>query len=186
MVTAVVFIGIIIGIIAVVRAVTDGIGGLDDGLGDVFDAGEKPDMHSAAGFEDLLDALRNETGGTIVMDAVLYPEYAVLTIPADENSKRYYSYYYDGDLRRTSQGTTEDKRFDLSTIDGTVLVKLIDKAKTETVEDPTTVYAIISAPDQFISGAWFAVYASNAFSESGYFTADKDGKIIQEYAPPPA
>jgi hypothetical protein len=186
LVTAVVFIGIIIGIIAVVRAVTDGVNGLDDGLDGVFDSGEKPDLHSAGGFDDMLDALRAETGGgTTVMQAVLYPEYAVLTIPADETTKRYYSYYYDGDLRKTSQGTTDSKRFDLATIDPAVMVKLIDKAKTETVEDPTMVYAIIEAPDQYSNGAWFSVYASNSFSESGYFTADKDGKIIQEYVPPP-
>ncbi len=184
-VTAVVFLGIVFGVIAIVRAVSDGFDGLDDGLGGVFDAGEKPDLHSAAGFEDMLDALSNETGSTTVMEVVLYPEYAVLTIPADGNSKRYYSYYYDGDLQRTSQGTTESKRFDLSTIDPAVMVKLIDKAKTATVEDPTTVYAIIEAPAEYMNGAWFSVYASNAFAESGYFTADKNGKIIQEYAPPP-
>ncbi len=147
-------------------------------MGDPFSGIEKPDMHSAAGFNEMVGALEDEMGGsTTVFDVVVYPEYAVVSVPADKTSKRYYSYYYDGDLRRTSQGTTDDIRFDITTIDPNVMVKLINKAET-LVEDPTSVYAIIGAPTEYDQGAWFSVYASNSFSETGYFTADKTGKII--------
>jgi hypothetical protein len=184
---AVVFIPVIIGVIIAVKAISGGWDELQDGMGDPFSSGDKPDMHSAAGFDEMVSALKEETGGsTTVFDAVVYPEYAVITVPADKTSKRYYSYYYDGDLRQTSQGTTEDVRFDISTIDATVLVKLFERAKTELVEDPdpTRIYAIISAPTQYSEGAWFSVYATNDFSETGYFTADKTGKIISKIATP--
>ena len=86
----------------------------------------------------------------------------MISVPADKTSKRYYSYYYDGDLRRTSQGTTEDVRFDITTIDANVMVRLIDMAKTELVEDPDLGSTRSSGRRrEFTNGAWFSVYASN-------------------------
>jgi hypothetical protein len=179
------FLVVSFGVVAAIKAVSGGWDELKDGMGDPFSALEKPDMHSTEGWNDLVDALGEEMGGgTTVFDVVLYPEYAVVDVPADKTSKRSYSYYFDGDLRRTSQGTTDDTRFDLSTIDPTVLVRLFKKAKTDLVEDPTTVYAIISQPGEFDNGAWFSIYATNAFSETGYFTADKSGKILQTIVTP--
>ena len=35
----------------------------------------------------------------------LYPGYAVVTAPADRTSKRYITFYWDGDLRESSKGT---------------------------------------------------------------------------------
>ncbi len=186
-IAAIVFIPVIIGVIVAVKALSGGWDELQDGMGDPFSAVGKPDMQSVDGFTDLVSALKEETGGsTGVFDAVIYPEYAVLTVPADKTSKRYYSYYYDGDLRQTSQGTTtKEARFDLSTIDPAVLVKLYEIARTDLVEDPdpTRIYAIISAPTDFTKGAWISVYATNDFSESGYLTADKTGKIISKITP---
>lgn len=186
-VAAAVFIPLIIGVIIAVKAISGGWDELQDGMGDPFSVGDKPDMHSVDGWEGMIDALKEETGGsTTVFDAVVYPEYAVITVPVDTTSKRYYSFYYDGDLRKTSQGTTEDLRFDIATIDANVLARLIERAKTELVEDPdpTRIYAIIGAPTEFAKGAWFSVYASNAFSETGYFTADKTGKIVSKTVSP--
>jgi hypothetical protein len=183
-ISLVVFIPLIFGVIVAIRAISGGWDELKDGMGDPFSSAEKPDLHSTAGFNDMVGALKAEMGGsTTVFDVVLYPEYAVVSVPADTTSKRYYSYYYDGDLRRTSQGSTDDTRFDITTIDSNVLVKLLNKAET-LVEDPTSVYAIISAPQEFDQGAWFSVYASNSFQESSYFTADKTGKIIQTTVSP--
>ena len=175
----VIFLPTIFGVIAGVKAISGGFDELDDGLGNPFSAPEPPDMESAAAFAGVLDALREETGGTTVFDASIYGEYAVLYVPADKTSKRYYSYYYDGDLRRTSQGTTDYKRFDLSTIDASVLTKLFERAET-LVEDPTSKYVLIRSPEDHMNGAWFSVYATNDFMESGYFTADKAGKVVFE------
>ncbi|MDQ4052602.1 MAG: hypothetical protein M3237_07860 [Actinomycetota bacterium] len=179
------FIPVIIGVIFAIRALSSGFDELDDGLGNPFEGAEKPDMTTAAGFEGMLDALREETGGTTVFEAGLYDGYAVIYTPADKSSKRYYLYYYDGEIRRTSQGTTENTRFDLSTIDASVVVRLLKKAETGLVEDPNSVYLSVRAPKEYDDGAWFHVYASNEFTESGYFTADKTGRTIMEHPPTP-
>ncbi len=184
-VAVVVLAPLIFGAVVAIKAISGGFDELKDGMTEPFSGADKPNLQSAAGFDGLVDALREETGGgTTVFDVVLYPEYAVVSVPADTTTKRYYSYYYDGGLRRTSQGTTERTRFDISTIDASVLVELFRKAKTELVEDPTTIYAIIDKPGEFDDGAWFTVYATNSFAESGYFTADKTGKIIQTITTP--
>jgi hypothetical protein len=176
---------VIIGIIFAIRALSSGFDELDDGLGNPFVGPEKPDMSTAAGFEQMLDALREETGSTTVFEAGLYDGYAVVYAPADKSSKRYYLYYYDGEIRQTSQGSSDNTRFDLSTIDANVVVKLLKKAETGLVEDPTSAYLSIRAPKEYDNGAWFHVYASNDFMESGYFTADKNGKTVLEYLPKP-
>ncbi len=176
---------LLFGVVVAIKAISGGFDELKNGMGEPFAGAEKPDLHSAAGFDGLVGALREEMGGgSTVFDVVLYPEYAVVSVPADTTSKRYYSYYYDGGLRRTSQGTTERARFDISTIDASVLVGLFRKAKTQLVEDPTTIYAIIDKPGEYDDGAWFTVYATNSFTETGYFTADKTGRIIQTITTP--
>jgi hypothetical protein len=174
---------VIIAVILGVRAVSSGFDELDEGLSNPFESVEKPDLRTAAGFDQLVDALREENGSTTVFSAGIYKDYAVVYTPADKTSKRYYLQYFDGEVRQTSQGTTDDKRFDLSTIDATIVVKLLKKAETELVEDPTSVYVTIAAPQDYDNGAWFSVYASNDFMESGYFTADKTGKTVMEYLP---
>ena len=177
----VVFIPVIIGIIFGIKALTDGFDELEEGLSNPFVEAEKPDLSTAAGFEAMLDALREETGSTTVFEAGLYADYAILYAPADQKTKRQYNYYFDGAIRQTGQGTTDNARFDLSTIDTRVVQKLLKKAETGLVEDPTTIYLRIKAPQEYDKGAWFHVSASNAFTESGSFTADKTGKIVSEY-----
>ena len=137
-------------------------------------------LHTEAGFAELVEAVRAETGSTAVFDAVLYPAYGVVTVPAETRGKRAHSYYYDGDLRRTSQGTTDDPRFDLAQLDPAVMVRLIGRAGTELVEDPTTVYVIVRRP-QDPAGGWYSVYATNAYTESGYLLADRTGKVVGRY-----
>ena len=112
---------------------------------------------------------------------MLYPAYGVVTVPAETRGKRAHSYYYDGDLRRTSQGTTDDPRFDLAQLDPAVMVRLVEPAPApELVEDPTTVYVIMRRP-QDPAGGWYSVYATNDYTESGYLLADRAGKVVGRY-----
>lgn len=178
------FIPAVIGVIAGIRAISSGV----DGLGDVLEdnplvAAAPPDLTTPAAFDDLVAAVRQETGGTTVIDVTLYPEYAVVYVPVDATSKRYFLYYYDGELRKTSQGSrpSVDRRFDMSTIDAQLLPRLFQRARTKLVENPTSTYLIIKAPGEHDEGAWFRVYATNDFQESGYFTADQTGKLVSEH-----
>lgn len=149
---------------------------------DPFDGFEEPgqaappDLFSPGGFQDLLDALRAETGGSAVFEAVLYEEYAVTSAPAEPQGRRAISYYFDGELSESTKSTSSYDRFDLSTIDPAVLARLVRKVRM-LIEDPTSAYVIVRKPEQG-STTWLAAYASNEFGESGYLRAEKDGTVV--------
>ncbi|GEP37660.1 hypothetical protein NPS01_13230 [Nocardioides psychrotolerans] len=155
-------------------------GGFDpfDGFEDAPGPGDAPppDLFTPGGFRDLLDSLREETGRTAVFESVLYSEYAVTTAPAEAEGKRSISYYFDGDLTESTKSTSTYERFDLSTIDPTVLGRLTRKTRM-LVDDPTSYYVIVRKP-QDDSTTWLSAYASNDFGESGYLRAEKDGTVI--------
>ncbi|MEJ7832023.1 MAG: hypothetical protein WKF79_03850 [Nocardioides sp.] len=136
--------------ILVAGAVSVGVFGAVQDAGDTFDSftddfesgelfsGEPPDVFTTSGYADIVAAVRSETGSTIVFDLVLYPEYAVVTIPAGGSGGRALSYFWDGELQQTSKSTSQDTRFDLAVIDADVVLTLISKARRQLVDDPTT------------------------------------------------
>ena len=58
------------------------------------------------GYRDLLDAIEDETGSTEVFDAVLYPTYAVGSLPLDSSTQRDASFSWDGALETRDETTT--------------------------------------------------------------------------------
>ncbi len=169
---------VVIGIVAAVRSYDDGTGGGGGGAGGR--ASSPVQLHTAAGFAQLVEAVEQETGSATVFDAVIYPTYAVVSAPAEASGRRSHSYYFDGALRRTGQGTTTDPRFDLGRLDAEVMAQLVARARTELVEKPTMVYLIVRRPEE-PADAWWSVYASNAYTESGYLQADRTGKVVLRY-----
>jgi hypothetical protein len=139
------------------------------------DEGTSKDVLSAEGYADLVAAVQEQSGGTEAFDAVLYPEYAVVSLPVDDHTKRYRSWYWDGgSLATSSQGTASSPRFDMGGVDAAVLVDLVGQVQ-ELVEDPTSWYVIVRAPDA--DGAMLWAYASNEFAETAYLGAKPDGTI---------
>lgn len=166
--------------IGAVLALSD-VEGRIDSLSDLTPEQEEAqpaDVLSVEGYAELLAAVEEQTGGTKAFDAVLYPEYAVVSAPVDDRTKRYYSWYWDGsELSRSSQGTSTNPRFDLARADAAVVVDLVERVS-GLVDDPTSTYAIVRAPDA--DGAVVWAYASNAFSESAYLAARPDGTITYD------
>lgn len=139
---------------------------------------ESADVLSVEGYADLLAAVEEESGGTRAFDAVLYPEYAVVSLPVDRQSERYRSWYWDGTTLDTwSQGTTTGPRFDLAKVDAAVVVDLVEQVQ-GLVEEPTSWYAIVRAPDG--DGAVVWAYASNEFNETAYLGARPDGTVTYD------
>ena len=167
-----VLVPLVIGIVAAVRSYDDG------SLGDA--ARPPAQLHTVAGFGELVEALSAETGSATVFDAVIYPTYASVNVPAQASGARSHSYFFDGALRRNGQGTTTERRFDLARLDPAVITELIARARTELVEKPTMVYVIVRRPKD-PAGEWYSVYASNAYTESGYLQADREGKLLFRY-----
>jgi hypothetical protein len=162
-----------------------GIKAVVDTAGDAIDdlTPGTPDVISTEGLADLTAAIEEETGSTEAFRVVLYPEYAVVTVPADPTSKRALSYYWNGSLGEASKGTeSSGKRFDMADIDADVLTKLIGQAR-RIVEGATTSYVVVSPP--FVEGQedWISAHASNDFRESGYVSATLEGKVVRKVSP---
>lgn len=172
-----------VGIFGVVREAEDTFDSIrdDPGSGELLDDPAPPDVFTASGYADILAAVRRETGSTQAFDVLLYPEYAVLTVPVDGTGDRALSYLWDGDLRPAIKRTSDDTRFDLEAIDPDGVRTLVRRARRQLVEDPTTSYVRIRSPRDSDEGAWLKAYASNEFSESGYLAATLDGTIVNRY-----
>jgi hypothetical protein len=132
-VALVIGISVVGGIVALVREVDDGIESVTDSPS--YAPGVEPEkgdvnVISAAGYADLVAAVKEETGGTQAFSAVLYPTYAVVELPADVTTQREKYYYWDGrDLNnQDANGTSSADRFDLSTIDPAVVVRLVQNS----------------------------------------------------------
>lgn len=173
-VVAVVGFGIVAGIVAIVHAISDNV----SNGGSVF-GGEPVDVLSVEGYDDLLAAVRDETGSTEAFSAVLYPTYAVVELPVDKTTQHEDYWYWDGhDLSSEDvKSSSSYERTDLSTVDGQVVVDLVQKVRRK-MSDESTWYAIVRAPDE--SGAAVWVYASNEYGDSVYLGAKADGTITYD------
>jgi hypothetical protein len=131
------------------------------------------------GYDDLVAALGEETGSTQVFSAVLYPRYAVLTVPEKATGKRHGYWYWDGHtlVNNDSKGTTDGPRVDLESVKPDVMITLVEDVRGR-IEDPNSWYVSI---DSIASeGPRMAAYASNAYGEGAYIVATLQGEIIYE------
>ena len=143
---------------------------------------QEADVLSVGGWNDLVAGLREKTGSTEAFTLVAYPTYAVVTAPVDATSGRSQSLHWDGEFGSPpgNGGTSMTDRFDLADIRPGVVIRLVTKAR-KLVENPTTWYAIVQAPD--LEGASITAYASNEFQETAYIAATADGKVVRRLLP---
>ena len=146
--------------------------------------GQEPGEHgvnvlTTAGYDDLVVALEEEAGSTLVFGATLYPRYAVLQVPEKETGKRYRSYYWDGRTleANTIKSTSDAPRIDLESVDPDVMITLVEDVRGR-VEDVTTWYANINSIAT--EGPRLSAYASNEYGEGAYLVATLQGEIIHE------
>ena len=168
-VIAVVIIGAVVAIVGAIDASQGGLGGSD----------EPADVLSVEGYADLLAAIEEETGSTVAFSAVLYPTYASVELPVDRTTQREEYWYWDGrELTNNDvKSTSSFERTDLSRVDPAVLVDLVGQVQGK-LDDATTWYAIVRAPDDDRAVMW--AYASNEYGESEYLGARRDGTITYD------
>jgi hypothetical protein len=136
------------------------------------------DVLSAEGYADLLAAIEEETGDTAVFDATLHPTYATLDLPARPRGREETSWFWNGTLvTQQMQGRSESPRIDLARIDPAVLEQLVERARTDLVADPITVYVVVRAASGHRRGP-LVVHATNALGRSGRLVATRDGRVI--------
>lgn len=171
-VVAVIAIGVIGGIVALVTVVDEGIDGLSA-------EAEEANVLTEQGYADLLAAIDEQTGSTTAFSAVLYPTYAVVELPVDATSDREEYWNWDGrDLSTNDvKSTSTWPRTDLASVDPAVIVALVGQVR-DNVDDPTSWYAIVRAPDDDRAVVW--AYATNDYGETAYLGARRNGKITYD------
>jgi len=163
------------GLIAAVSSITSGG---SDSVTTSEEPGRVVNLLSADGFGELLADIEAVNGSTEAFEAVLYPAYAVVYLPVDETSRRYSYWYWNGVLDDLdSKGTSTYERYDLADVDPAVVVRLVKRAR-GLVDEPTSWYAIVRAPEEGGAAIW--AYASNEYSESEYVGATLDGKVVYD------
>ncbi|MFT3871241.1 MAG: DUF1707 domain-containing protein [Nocardioides sp.] len=141
--------------------------------------GPQVSLLTPEGYDIFLDALEEKTGSREAFSLVVYPGYAVVDVPVDRTSQRKHSWYFDGDWSDFGgSGTSHDERFAADQIDGTILADGVRRAKAG-VEDPTTWYAVLRAPDPNGDNECLVAIATNEFSESKFVSLRCDGSVIK-------
>lgn len=141
--------------------------------------GERVDLHTPEGYELFAEALEEQTGGREAFRLVVYPAYAVVDVPVDATSQRSYSWYYDGGWSEFGgKGTSTEERFSVDQVEGSVIADGIRIAKSN-LDEPTSWYAIVEAPDDQVGGTCVTAYASNEYSESFFVRLTCDGTVVE-------
>jgi hypothetical protein len=137
-------------------------------------------VHTLDGYEEMVTALEDTAGTTEVIDATLYPRYAVVSVYENETGKRYRNYYWDGRtmVQQDYKSTSEDPRVDLREFDPSIVITMLEDVRGR-VEDPTSWYASLGS-DSISGEPQISVYASNDYSEGAYILATADGTITYE------
>jgi hypothetical protein len=164
------------GLVAAVSSVTSG--GSSSGTSGSEDPARVVNVFSDRGFEELLSDIKAANESTEAFEAVLYPTYAVVYLPVDATSRRYSYWYWNGVLDDLdSKGTSTYERYDLADVDPAVVIRLVKRAR-GLVDEPTSWYAIVRAPEEDGAAIW--AYASNEYSESEYVGATLEGKVVYD------
>jgi hypothetical protein len=134
-------------------------------------------LHTAEGYQDLVDAVQAKTGSTMVFDITLYPRYAVVEVPVKVGTSRYQLFYWDGELTaETSKGTTSNRPIDMADVRPELFIRLLKKVR-GLVDEPNSWYVLANASSGI---GQVSAYASNHFSESEYVIATFDGQIVYD------
>lgn len=136
-------------------------------------------LHTRAGFTALVAAVQARFGSATVADATVYPDYAVITMPAPGAPGRAQSFLFRGGFEEPSNAgtrTASDPLVDLGAVRVDAVLGLVAGAdETLAVPDSTSRYLIV---DQDGGSPYVSVYASNEFGESGYVRAGLDGTVM--------
>lgn len=129
------------------------------------------------GFAEMVEELDDETGGTEVFEAVLYPDYAVLDVPVGDD-ERYVGHRWDGRFSDGFKGTSDYVTFDLADIDPTPFEDMCAEVSAR-IDDPETCYLIVRRPDpDDTDQSWISAHVSNEFSQSAWIDYDLEGKEV--------
>jgi len=141
-------------------------------------------VHTVEGYQDMVDALRDETGQTYTFTTVIYPRYAVLDVPTGVN-ERYEAFYWDGETleKNTSRGSSSDGQVDLALVDPEQIVEMLTTVR-DRLDSADSWYVVIGTFGG--TQTQISAYASNDFGETTYLSETLDGTVIYDSETEPA
>lgn len=132
---------------------------------------------------DIVDALAQKTGTTVVDSLGLYPDYAVIWMPAPNTPQKQVTYTYrDGSLgdyddNFSSSRDFDEPQIDLTTVDLTKVAGIIAGAAESLNISRVDSYTVRFAGSD--NGPQITVSAENTDEESGTLTFDPAGNFIR-------
>ncbi|TCK24984.1 DUF1707 SHOCT-like domain-containing protein [Pseudonocardia endophytica] len=141
-------------------------------------------VQTPEGYRAFVDAVRAELGTTVVDQATLYPDYAIVQalVPGEPRRIRMYIFRGGMDSSPTTGSTrdADDPTVDLASFDPQPMLALLAGApQSLNVRDASMRYVIVDGGDG--AGPRLAVHASNSFGESGYLQAKPDGTVTTRF-----
>jgi hypothetical protein len=141
---------------------------------------------TVAGIRGFLADYQERFGTTMVVDLVLYGDYAIANVP-QAGTHRHAGYLYRPtsgwtDFGGVSANFPSAQPVDLRKLDVPALVRHIAKARsTLNVEKANTTYAIVRYYTQADEVPSVDIHVANQFGESGYLATTLDGKVERAY-----
>jgi len=141
-------------------------------------------VHTVDGFNEMVEALKDESGQTFTYSTVIYPRYAVLEVPTGTN-ERYQNFYWDGRTLELQdyKGTSGNDQFDLALVDPNQMVEMLNTVR-DRMDEPESWYVVISDYENLETQ--ISAYASNDFGESTYIVETLDGTVVYDSDAVPA
>ncbi|WP_188191739.1 serine/threonine-protein kinase [Nonomuraea sp. SYSU D8015] len=138
-----------------------------------------------AGMKAMITKVKAAIGGSKVVGMTVYPTYASIEAPLENDKSLYDLYdYRDGAVTRSGEGREVDGPLaDLDKYNWDALPALIKRADKDLgVPDPTTRYVIVDNDYAFASpGQVLLVYVSDDYGRGGYLVANLQGKVVKTY-----
>jgi hypothetical protein len=138
--------------------------------------GPVTNLHSVAGWNALVAAIKSASGSTSVYDLVVYPEYAAVGLDGDGAVER--RFYRDGGWQESVSVRTPavGALVDLGDIDPAVISHLPDETASHFgIDEPSGTYIIINA---IMGGPRILVYVQTSDGGSQYRAYGLDGRAI--------
>ncbi|MQY28617.1 DUF1707 SHOCT-like domain-containing protein [Nocardia aurantia] len=140
-------------------------------------------LHTAAGFSAFVAAVSRTFGDTVVDDASVYPDYAVVTrgVPGEPAHALHFSYRGTFDKGSPMSRQPGTGVVDLARVDVAKLMDLLATApQTVGVPQPKTTYFSVDGYD----GGRSVIYETDAYNVSGYLIAGLDGTVSSVHPAP--
>ncbi|WP_036494205.1 DUF1707 domain-containing protein [Nocardia sp. BMG111209] len=140
-------------------------------------------LHTAAGFSAFVAAVSRTFGDTVVDDASVYPDYAVVTRGVPNEAAHALLFSYRGTFDKGSPMSRQPGTgvVDLARVDVAKLMELLAGApQTVGVPQPKTTYFSVDGHD----GGRSVIYETDAYNVSGYLIAGLDGTVSSVHPAP--